>query len=205
QLLVGQALCELGVAESGEAVVVAFEVGFALGLELSSQPLATVETDLDVEGKPGLNACVHPTELGMEVVLVEMEALARPQFQPALARVLREVVLKAATGLDDGEHADQSRVDRMLLEELSSERLFIRRARFQMPDRPILLTGLCQRSILEPLAGGPNEVFEAEQLHPGPLEESVHAALADERDQGAAEHQPVKAGKNTDDRGKVTC
>jgi hypothetical protein len=156
-LLVGQALRELGFAKPCEAVVVALELSFALGLELSSQPLAAVEADLDVEGKPGLDAGVDPSELGMKAVLVEMEALARPQFQPAQARVLGEVVLEAAAGFDDGEHADQPCVDRMLLEELPSEGLFIPRARLQMPDRPIVLAGLCQRSVLELLAGGPNE------------------------------------------------
>ncbi len=127
--MVGQTLGQLRVAEPSEAIVVTLEVGSALSLKLSGQPLAAVQTDLDIEGKPGLDAGVDPPELGMDVVLVEMEALARPQFQPALAAILGEVVLEAAARLHDGEHANQPRVDGMLLKQLLRKSLFVGRTR----------------------------------------------------------------------------
>jgi hypothetical protein len=39
---------------------------------LLGQPLPPIQTYLNADGKPGLNASVHPTQLRIDSVMVEM-------------------------------------------------------------------------------------------------------------------------------------
>src|SRR5206468_1279139 len=147
------ALGEGGVAETGEAVVVAEEVVAALLLELARQPLAPVEADLDVEGEPGLEAGAHEAEDRVSPVLVDVQALARPQAEPPLGAVLGAVVLEAHAGLDDGERADEAPLDRVLLEQAPCEVLLARRGELQVAHGAVELGRLGERRLLDALAG----------------------------------------------------
>lgn len=108
QLLVDQALSESGVAEFGKAVVMADEVNTAFALQLAGKPLTAVEPDLDVERKPGLEPRTEEAEDGVEIVLVDVEALSRPQAQSSCAGVCRAVILKAHAGFEDAQRTDQA-------------------------------------------------------------------------------------------------
>ena len=55
---------------------------YAVLLQLSSQPLSAVHTDLDVIGKPGLETDIHESELFM--VKVEVQMLAFGPFHVEL-------------------------------------------------------------------------------------------------------------------------
>src|SRR5713226_1165725 len=147
ELLVHESLSQSGVAERGEAVVVTDEVGAALPFELTGEPLPAVEPDLDVEGKPGLEPGAEEAEDGVKVVLVDVEALARPQTKTSFAWVRRAVVLEAHAGLDGAEGADQASLDRMLLEQSVGQSLFVGSGPLEVAHGPLLLDGLAQRSL----------------------------------------------------------
>ena len=122
----------------GEAVVVTREIGVPAPLELARQPLAAIEADLHVEGEPGLQPGAHEPEDRVEEVLVDVQALARTQAQPALARVGRAMVLEAHAGLDGPEGTDQPLLDRMLREQFARQVLLVDRSGLQVANGPLL-------------------------------------------------------------------
>src|SRR6266851_3367280 len=180
------------------------EVGAALPFELTGEPLPAVEPDLDVEGKPGLEPGAEEAEDGVKVVLVDVEALARPQTKTSFAWVRRAVVLEAHAGLDGAEGADQASLDRMLLEQSVGQSLFVGSGPLEVAHGPLLLDGLAQRSLPDAFTGRERIALEVEQAHSGVEQQPVHAALHDQRQQSPAEHQPVEAVQNGRDGGAET-
>jgi hypothetical protein len=90
--------------------------------KLPGQPFAAVHADLHVKGKIGLEPQVHESEVRVQVVFVNVQALAGSQLQSALVWVGRTVVLEAHARLDDFERADQSRLgQRMLPQQVAGE------------------------------------------------------------------------------------
>src|SRR6266480_688113 len=87
ELIVHQVLRELGVSKPGEAVVRTFEVVLAFAQQLTGKPLASVDTDLNREREPGLDAGVHETELWIKPVVIEMKTLARMEPQSPLGEI----------------------------------------------------------------------------------------------------------------------
>ena len=200
QLLVHQALCELGVLQPREAVVGALERRAPAG-EFPGQPLPTVDADLDVEREPRLDAGVHEAEVRVQEVLVEVQALARDQSEPAGGTVRRLVVLEAHAGLDRLQDADEPVVDGVLLEQEPGELFLVGRAPLQIPDRSVKLLRLGQRCFLDSGTRCLREVSKVDDPHPGIAQEDVHPAVAD-RPQRAAEDHAVEAGQNgRDERG----
>src|SRR3990172_9063384 len=205
QLFVHQALGRLGVTQPGEAVVYALEVRAAPAPQLPSQPLATIEADLDVEREPGLQACAHETELRVHEVLVQMQALLWPPFEPALGAVLRAVILEAHAGFDGRQQTNQPSLDGLLGEQLFGELLLVRRTRLQMANRPIEPACFGVGGLLDPFAGTQHVVLEVEQSDSSALQEEEHAAVPNQGQQRAAEHQAVETGKHPGDERAVAC
>jgi hypothetical protein len=87
------------VFEPGEAVVTA-TVAQAHLVHLSREPLPTVEAHLDVERKPGLDASVHKTQHGMNVVAIQKQALSQPRLQLNLPRLAIAIHVEALARLD---------------------------------------------------------------------------------------------------------
>src|SRR3954462_34677 len=58
-------------------LVVAFRIGDATAIELARQPFPAIDGDLDRIRRPTLQTDMHPAELGIDQVPVEMQALAR--------------------------------------------------------------------------------------------------------------------------------
>jgi len=85
ELAVHQALGQGGVAQPCKAVVATGEVGGSAALQLAGQPLAAVEPNLDIEGKPGLDAAADETKARVEIVLVQVQALSRLKRKPLWA------------------------------------------------------------------------------------------------------------------------
>src|SRR6202022_4393144 len=65
-----------GVLKPGEGVVPAHVTQLGL-IHLPSQPFATVDANVDMEGKPGLDARVHETENRVDLIVIQMQTLAR--------------------------------------------------------------------------------------------------------------------------------
>src|SRR5207247_3412815 len=80
--LVHQLLRPPVIVDPTEAVVVP-PVADSRLIHLPRQPLPSVQTDLNGEGKPSLDACVHESELRVHPVVIKEQALARfaGQFQ----------------------------------------------------------------------------------------------------------------------------
>jgi len=76
ELLEHQALSQCGIAQPGEAVVSLPHVGPTCILQLTCEPLPTVDADLDAEREPRLDAGIHEPEARVYVVLVQVQALA---------------------------------------------------------------------------------------------------------------------------------
>ena len=200
ELLVHEALGECDIPQRREAVVVALEVARALAPELLSKPLTTVEADLNVEREPGLQAGAHEAKPRMEEVLVDVEALAGTQPEPALVAVRRHVVLEGDAGLQRGQDADEPFLDGGLGEKTSCEILLADRARCDVADRTVEALRLGQRRGLDALGGVGDVLLEVEQSHTGTFQEVEHPVLAPELQQRSAKHKAVEAGQNASDQ-----
>jgi hypothetical protein len=148
---------------------------------------------LDVEGKPRLDAGTTEAEARMHDVLVQMQALARPQPQPALLSLRRAVILERLTRLERGEHADQALLDRLLTKQPSGQRFLVDGRGLKVAHRSAQLVGLGERGLLEPFRRIADELLEVEQTDAGGLEKEEHAALSHQRQQMAAERQAIEA------------
>src|SRR3954471_22975460 len=61
-------------------------------LQLPGEPMPSIQTEVDLEGKPALKSYVHEAKLLVLKIKVVVQALAGPQFQPKVAtlRILLE-------------------------------------------------------------------------------------------------------------------
>ena len=94
--------------------VVPSHVAQAGGIHRAGQPLPAVQADLDGEGEPSLDARMHEAEDRMDLVVVEIQALAmtRPQLQMLGLAVADDVIRQA--GFDRRQDADQALLDPVL-------------------------------------------------------------------------------------------
>jgi hypothetical protein len=77
QLLVQQLLRPLPIGHT-QKLIVAAEVGQFFRVHLSRQPFPAIHAHLDLERKPRLQTHVHPTKLGMNVVVVLFSTQTSP-------------------------------------------------------------------------------------------------------------------------------
>jgi CheY-like chemotaxis protein len=110
-----------------------------------------------------------------------VEALPRPELEPAFVRIWRPVVLEAHAGLDRRHRADQALLDGSFGEYLPGELLLVGPTVLEKVDRTVVIPGLGERRVLETLAGGRHEGLEVQEANPGSMEEREHPALPDQR------------------------
>lgn len=102
---IGEALGGGGIVELGEGVVALNEAELA-AVHLPGEPVVAVDVDLDGEGKPGLDADVHQSELGIEEVVVEDALRPRGEGEPGPIFALKE--FDGAAGFHDLKHGDEA-------------------------------------------------------------------------------------------------
>jgi len=85
---------EENVTESGEADVI--------GRKFPSEPLMSIEIDLDLHGEPALNPYVNQAEVAIHGVVVKMQALAAGRLNEGAP--CAEAEGESATGLEDGKN-----------------------------------------------------------------------------------------------------
>jgi hypothetical protein len=68
-----------------------------------------------------------------------------------------------------------------------------------------LPSGLREGGLLDPFAGAHHEVLEVEQADAGALQEEEHAAVPNQGQQRAAEHEAVETGKHPGDEWTIAC
>jgi hypothetical protein len=173
---------------------------FSAVKQLPCQPLATVEAHLHVEGEPRLETGVHEAEPRVNEVLVQVQALPGPEFQPALLDVPRAVVLEAHARFGRLEETDEARlVERVPQEQISGEVLLARLGRLQVFDGPRELLGLGHRDGLHARARLKDVVPKVEKPDPGEREEVDHPPVGHQRQECAPEHQPIESRQRAAD------
>ena len=109
-------------------------------MQLSRQPLATINADLDLEGKPGLEPHIHPAEFGMKIVVIQLRAAAAFTADDRGA-VLVLYALESPARFHTLQNASQPLFDPMLRSNLSSRFVQIRVGGIQKTE-PIQLLGV---------------------------------------------------------------
>ena len=146
-------------------------------VHLARQPLASVEADLDLEGEPGLQAHVQPAELGVEVVVIQLRALATlAAHLPETLRVLPP--LKGPARLDTLQHAHESFSDVMLRGQVPGDWLFGDLAGIEVAKALPLARPAHQRGGQQPARDSGRVRLEIRALDPIEREQGVHALRA---------------------------
>ena len=78
-------------------------------VHLAGEPFPAIESNLDLEGEPGLQAHVHPAEGRVQVVVVQVQALARLAADGAAAVAIGHPV-EGPARLEAAQDADQARL-----------------------------------------------------------------------------------------------
>jgi hypothetical protein len=115
------------------------------------QPFLSVETDLNGEREPSLNAGIEKAEDGVDLVVVEEQALARAYLQLQFFRQAIAMDLELPTGFQRAEHADQSAEHAILDQDVAGDGLFIDVAGMEILHWPSTSSGFSQGSFLQAL------------------------------------------------------
>ena len=117
----------LGLGDVGELnkAVVSSTVGQTCMIHHSGEPFATVETDLNAEGQPALDARAHEAEDRINQVMIESQAFAKTgrQFQPMGIRVA--VDIKTQARFNRGEHGNETFLDAVARRDLFGDGLLV--------------------------------------------------------------------------------
>src|SRR5262245_20722960 len=90
-------------------------------IQLAGEPLAAVETDVDADGKLGLDAGVHEAEDRVDLVVVEVDALTLPVVDLQLPGLMVLANIERHARIDAAEHADQPFPDAVAGSNLASD------------------------------------------------------------------------------------
>jgi hypothetical protein len=198
ELIIHQALGQLGIAQPCEAVVRAFEA-LALAQQLSGKPLPSVDADLNVEREPGLDAGVHEAEPWIEPVVIEMKALARMEPQSAFVTIGRTLVFERHARFDGLEHTDQPLLDRIFSQHFPRQLLFVHACRLEKRDRSVLSLRLCQGCLLDLFRRSKSELLEVQKLDLRILKQEPHTVMPHQRLQDAVKDHSVESREHTSD------
>ena len=161
-LLIHEGLGLGGVGELNEAVI-APAAGEPCTIHRSGKPFTAVETDLDAQRQPALDARAHESEDRIDQVMIESQAFAETgdQFQPMGVRVA--VDIKTPARFNRGEHGDETFLDAVPRGDLAGEFFLVRAAGSKILDGTPGFLGRAQggfAQLLRQLVGVGAEVFE---------------------------------------------
>jgi len=137
----------------------------------------------------------------MDLVVVEVQALALAVVDLQLVRLVVLVDLEGHTGIDAAQHADQAALDVVAGGDLTGDVLLAVLGRVEVADLAALLPGLAQRSLFE--TGGHLQAVGSEVLVRDALRPKVvlQAAGVGKAAQGATEEEAVEAVQDAADNG----
>ena len=147
ELMIHQALSCTPVGNPREAVVL-LQVMETGGLHLWRQPFPSVEADWNGEREPSLNAGIEQAEEGVDLVVVEEEALARGWLQFQFFGQAVAMDSEGGAGLETTEHAYQSAAHLILGQNVAGDSFFIDLAGIEILHRASASRGFRQRSFL---------------------------------------------------------
>ena len=198
QLLIHQGLGFLHILYPEKTVLLTL-ITETYAVHLTRQPFSPVETDLDVEGKPTLNASMHKAKDGMHPVMIEKQTLSgtRVQFQLFLLPITNQFI--AFTYLYRGQNTNQTFSDFVPLSDLPSLIFLARLGRNQVENGSFEAFGFFQRGrfqLLALLLEESSELFQRNFYVPEIIE---HAGLGCQGPQGASQNQTVETTQMTHD------
>ena len=191
------------VGNLGQFVVIA-RVGHLALIQLARQPLAPVEIDLDFKREPTLETDVYEAELGVQVIQIEMQALAKLAAHFQFMRLGVAFDPKRPARFDHGEDTDQSRCHAVLVRDFPRPVFFGlfafgRQVLFQIDVGPAGVFSHLLDMRLEFFGGGldiATKVFEQDALA---AEEVGQTLSRKEIEQVALEDNPVEGGQRSAD------
>ena len=167
--------------------------------ERTDEPLAPVETNLNREGKPRLQPDMHQSELAVVEVVIQMQALAPPAFQPNGLRLTIASDPERHAGVDGRENTDASVPNAV---------------RLSNPNRNVLIAEMGVVNVLDFTALPPRGLQrQPDQLTANvfgvfvkvvhgdfdAVKISVEPARTDDTVEDAAKQQSIKPGEDTHD------
>jgi hypothetical protein len=123
---VGEPLSPFKIVDLAKGVI-GFNERKPVFTHLFGQPLVAVDIDLDLKGKPGLEADMDPPELPVEKIEVVEQAFSKVVGQAGPPFAGNQ--FKGRTGLDGGQRADQTLGQAVFLDDPPDEFLLVARSR----------------------------------------------------------------------------
>src|SRR5262249_41512500 len=102
--------------------------------------------NLDIEREPGLDPAADETKARVEIVLIQVQALARLQAQPSLGRIRCAVVLEGHARLEHTEHTNQPALERMLLKQAARQGFLVKLGVGDVRNRAVLIERFLHRA-----------------------------------------------------------
>ena len=185
------------VLHPGKAVVLP-PVSQTFGIHLPSQPLPSVQADLQGERKPGLQAGVHETEPGMNEVVIEVEAFPLPSHQFQAFHFSIPAHGETPAGLHAAQYTDQPRSNTLARREGAGHVLFADLAGSQIQHLPPQLGGPSLRGRFQLLTHRLHMTAKILQQNAGRTQVAHHPFRVADRSQAAPNQHPVKSGQNSE-------
>jgi len=110
-------------------------------VELAREPESTVQADGDLKREPRLHAQVHEPELGVLIIKVVMQALARPQLEMKPVRGVVAVDEVSQARRDDIEEPDKPLAHAVARRDGAGQFFFAERGGVQVTHRSALAGG----------------------------------------------------------------
>ena len=120
-------------------------------IHLAAQPLTAVDADLDLERKPALQSQVHEPKLRVQMVEVEMLALAAFQLELEFFGLAITAEKISAAGFHAAKDTDQAVLESVLVDELPNQGFLAGTARGQVTKRTAGDLGHVEGSVLDAL------------------------------------------------------
>ena len=140
-MLIEEGLSLGDVFQPGKGVVPLHVVQLDL-IHLAGEPLAAVDTDIDAEGEPGLDAGVHEAEDGVHLIVIQVQTFALAIADLQLSGVVVFVDGEGHAGIDAAEHADEAVLDMVAARDRTGDVLFGVLGRVEVTDLAALIAWL---------------------------------------------------------------
>jgi len=131
QLAVHPFLSFVDILDPGETVIVT-TIGDAVLIHHSGEPFSSIEADLDGKGKPRLDSGAHPTELLIDPVMMEEQALAPTAHQVQFLFLLAALNVEPHAGFHTGHNRHQPVGDAVFGSDLAGELILVGLGRYTM-------------------------------------------------------------------------
>jgi hypothetical protein len=192
QLFTHQTLRSFDVADPSEAVLF-FAVAHLVAIHLPTQPFPSIEADLDQERKPALQPQVHQAELRMQMVEIEVLALAALELKFQFFGLAITAQKIGPAGFNTPKNPDQAFLQMILFDEFPGQRFLAEMTGAQILKRTPGLFGHLECGGFDPLRQVNREILKVFEKKSFDLQVGFHGPGAIKLWQAAFEPQTIKA------------